>query len=112
MEKDIYLASFGYNKSGPPADTAVYDARHINNPHHFMGTKKTGRDREVREYVMHNSNAKKLVDDIVRDVLDGQKYVSVGCAWGHHRSVSVVEQVAINLKRLGHKSIIEHMELK
>lgn len=120
---NILLVSFGYNLSGSPDGYTIFDARGIQNPmRKFAGTRKTGLDKEVREYVIGTSKqAKRLVDDVVNEALRGLKegygqsgavFIAVGCSWGHHRSVSVVEEAALRLKKLGHKAEVRHLELE
>ena len=97
INHDIHIASFGFALRNPPEGFSVYDARIIKNPaKRYAGTGKTGLDEEVRDYVIGTSiEAQLLVARMARDILEnGVTMAAVGCAWGHHRSVSIAEAVA------------------
>ena len=110
---EMYLASFGWKIRLPPSGCRLFDARVIRNPMHRFGKRKTGLSPEVIEYVLGTSAAAQaLVRQVVHAALSGEQYIAVGCDWGHHRSVSVVEQAAQEIeRRTGQRPIIDHLEL-
>jgi UPF0042 nucleotide-binding protein len=106
------VVSFGY-KYGLPVDAdLVVDCRFLPNPHWIPELRPmTGRDPEVREYVLSQPGALDFVDhyaDVLKIVVDGyrregKRYVTlaVGCTGGKHRSVAMAEELAARLIALG-----------
>lgn len=106
----VNVVSFGY-KHGLPRDAdLVLDVRFLPNPHwvdHLRG--KTGRDEEVRRYVLDEPETgpflerlQALLDIVVPgSVREGKRYltIAVGCTGGRHRSVTIGEEVAAHLRR-------------
>lgn len=104
--RNIYVTilSFGF-KYGIPADSdLVFDVRFLPNPYYVEELRpKTGRDREVQDYVMKTGTAgtflEKLTDLIefslpyYVDEGKNQLVVSIGCTGGQHRSVTIAEQL-------------------
>jgi hypothetical protein len=109
----VNVGSFSY-KQGYPADESghgggfVFDCRAIPNPgRHLEYSEKTGRDREVIDYIERWPeaesfwrNVKELVDAQVQDYTRrGFTSLSVffGCTGGRHRSVYFAERLARHL---------------
>jgi aminoglycoside/choline kinase family phosphotransferase len=109
----VRVGSFSY-KQGYPADESghgggfVFDCRAIPNPgRHLEYSEKTGRDREVIEYIERWPetdsfwrNVRELVDAQVQDYTRrGFNALSVhfGCTGGRHRSVYFAEKLARHL---------------
>jgi UPF0042 nucleotide-binding protein len=101
----VTITSFGF-KYGVPTDAdMVADARFLPNPFWVPELRAhTGRDADVREYVLGQPGALEFVDryaDALRPVLAGYQRenkshatIAVGCTGGKHRSVAVVERLA------------------
>jgi RNase adapter protein RapZ len=104
----VNVLSFGY-KYGLPLDSdLVVDMRFLPNPHWIPELREhTGRDADVRDYVLSQKGAEEFLDryvDLLRLVgagyrREGKRYlaVSVGCTGGKHRSVAVSEELARRL---------------
>ena len=94
--------SFGF-KYGLPLDAdLVVDARFLPNPHWVPELRRsTGRDPEVRDYVLGQEDAGAFLDrytDVLRllspaPAREGKRYLTlaVGCTGGKHRSVAMAE---------------------
>lgn len=105
----IVVISFGY-KYGIPLDSdLVFDTRFLPNPFYIDRLRnKTGRSREVREYVLKSAETKKFlsrlyrfVDYLIPNFIDeGKSYLtlSVGCTGGKHRSVILTEKLREHFK--------------
>lgn len=101
----VTVTSFGF-KYGVPTDAdMVADARFLPNPFWVPELRPhTGRDADVRDYVLGQPGALEFVDryaDALRPVLAGYQRenkshatIAVGCTGGKHRSVAVVERLA------------------
>lgn len=101
----VTLTSFGF-KYGVPTDAdMVADARFLPNPYWVPELRPhTGKDPDVREYVLGQPGAMEFVDryaGALRPVLAGYQRenkshatIAVGCTGGKHRSVAVVERLA------------------
>lgn len=119
----VCLKSFGF-KHGLPSDSdIVIDVRFLCNPYFVESMKnKTGLDADVQEYVEQDpayteffTKLKDLVSFLIPQyVKEGKKYlvVSVGCTGGHHRSVTVVEKLAQELKKCDLAVNIRHKDIE
>lgn len=104
----IAVQSFGF-KYGLPIDCdLVADMRFLPNPYWIPELREhNGRDEEVRDYVLGQSDAREfldryvdLVDIIARGYLrEGKSYmtIGIGCTGGKHRSVAVTEELTRRL---------------
>ncbi|WP_067485838.1 RNase adapter RapZ [Actinomadura hibisca] len=116
------VVSFGY-KYGLPVDAdLVVDCRFLPNPHWVPELRpKTGRDADVRDYVLGQRGAKEFLDaytEVLRLLADGYEregkhYVTlaVGCTGGKHRSVAMAEQIAARLRDEGIEVQVAHRDL-
>ncbi len=109
MNKDynnlfVTILSFGF-KYGVPADCdLVFDVRFLPNPYYEPKLKKkTGNDKEVQEFVF-NSPVSEIFMDKLFDMVDflipnyieegkNQLVIGIGCTGGHHRSVTVANEL-------------------
>ncbi len=106
------VVSFGY-KYGLPVDAdLVVDCRFLPNPHWVPELRPmTGRDPEVRDYVLAQPGALDFLDryeELLAIVVEGyrregKRYLTlaVGCTGGKHRSVAMAEELATRLRALG-----------
>ncbi len=102
----VTFESFGF-KYGLPGDADfVFDARSLPNPYWEPGLRNlTGRDPEVIRFLESHTNVAALIADIegfIRARIPeyqasnrGYLTVAVGCTGGQHRSVYIVERLAV-----------------
>lgn len=107
----VTLMSFGF-KYGLPADAdIVADMRFLPNPYWTDGLRSlTGKDEEVREFVLAQEGAREFLDSYVSalsPVLAGYQrenkrhsIIAVGCTGGKHRSVVMVRELAERLAQV------------
>ncbi|MHA6782578.1 RNase adapter RapZ [Pseudonocardia saturnea] len=104
----VTLVSFGYKYGLPMDSDLVVDVRFLPNPFWIPELREhTGRDVDVRDYVLSQEGAMEFIDrylELLRLVgagyrREGKSYltVSVGCTGGKHRSVAVSEEIARRL---------------
>jgi UPF0042 nucleotide-binding protein len=104
----LSLMSFAYPKGLPREADLVFDARFLRNPHYDpILRSKTGMDQEVGAYIEADPDFAKfflciaeLVELVLpRFVQEGKKYatITIGCTGGRHRSVHLIEKLAIHL---------------
>ena len=109
---EVKVVSFGF-KNGIPIDAdMMFDVRCFPNPFYIPELKhKTGKEKEVQDYVMNNPEAKGYFDRIV-DMIEyiipvfrgegrNSLIIAVGCTGGHHRSVTFVEKLTTWLSNKG-----------
>ncbi len=119
----VTVLSFGY-KYGLPMDAdLVVDVRFLPNPHWIPELREfTGRDAEVRDYVLGQEGARDFLDQyhqLLRLISggyrrEGKRYltVAVGCTGGKHRSVAISEELARRLAEQDGLSVrVEHRDL-
>ena len=116
------ILSFGF-KFGIPVDADfVFDVRFLANPFWEEDLKKlTGLDKKVQDFVLKQDGAEnfsKTINELINVttpgyVREGKKYVTVaiGCTGGKHRSVTIAETVAQELKSNGAKVRVVHRDL-
>jgi RNase adapter protein RapZ len=116
------VLSFGF-KYGLPLDAdLVVDARFLPNPHWIPELRPhTGRDPEVRDYVLGQDGAQEFLDrysDVLRVLVpgyrrEGKRYLTlaVGCTGGKHRSVAIAEEFARRLTADGVAAVARHRDL-
>lgn len=104
----VTFVSFGYKYGLPMDSDLVVDVRFLPNPYWIPELRdRTGRDPEVRDYVLAQEGAEEFITrylDLLRLVgagfrREGKRYltVSVGCTGGKHRSVAIAEEMARRL---------------
>jgi UPF0042 nucleotide-binding protein len=104
----VTVLSFGY-KYGIPMDAdLVMDLRFLPNPFWIPELKDlTGRDADVRNYVLSQEGAEEFLDryhELLRLIgagyrREGKRYLTlaIGCTGGKHRSVAISEELARRL---------------
>ena len=116
------ILSFGF-KYGIPVDADfVFDVRFLANPFWEEDLKMlTGLEKKVQDFVLKQDGAEnfsKTINELINVttpgyVREGKKYVTVaiGCTGGKHRSVTIAEKVAQELKSNGAKVRVVHRDL-
>jgi RNase adapter protein RapZ len=116
------VLSFGF-KYGLPLDAdLVADVRFLPNPHWIPELRPhTGRDPDVRDYVLAQEGAGRFLD-VYAELLDlvgagyqreGKRYLTlaIGCTGGKHRSVAMAEEIAKRLVGDGVQTTVAHRDL-
>ncbi|MBR5152716.1 MAG: RNase adapter RapZ [Clostridia bacterium] len=118
----IHLVTFGF-KNGIPLDAdMVFDARFLPNPFYIPELRNhTGLETCVRDYVMEQPESLTFLDkltDLVEYLLpqyekEGkpQLVIAIGCTGGHHRSVSIAEELAKRLSKQKHSVTVTHRDI-
>lgn len=108
----INIVSFGF-KNGIPADAdLVFDVRFLPNPFYIDELKhKTGKDKEVQDYVMQFEESNTFLDKLedllaflVPNYVKEGKYqlvIGIGCTGGKHRSVTLAGELYKRMKGKG-----------
>ncbi len=119
----ITIMSFGF-KYGLPLDAdLVFDVRFIPNPFYIDELKhKTGKEKEVKEYVLRWDVTKKFLDKLFDLILflipnyaeegKGQLVIAIGCTGGKHRSVTIAEELFELIKNKGYRTSIFHRDIE
>ena len=118
----IEVMSFGF-KYGLPLDAdIVLDVRFLPNPFYVPELKHlTGNDAAVQEYVMKSPLAKKFyahLKSFLETAMTGYIHegkssltIAIGCTGGQHRSVTIANRVAADLKADGYQVNIHHRDV-
>ena len=95
----ITLMSFGYNKGMPASFDVMFDARGIINPAkggHYSHT--DGRDHDLQMEVIRDPKAKAIVRAVIGLAKKSPNArIAIGCRYGKHRSVAIVERIAVGM---------------
>lgn len=119
----INIVSFGFKYGIPKDADYVFDVRFLPNPFYINELKtKTGKDKDVYDYVMNSEGAESFVNNISKIFLDiiphfeqeGRKQIviAIGCTGGQHRSVSIARRLAQTLEDSTYNVILEHREIE
>ena len=121
----VTIMSFGF-KYGVPADCdLVFDVRFLPNPYYVPELKhKTGEQQEVRDFVLDSPVSREFLDKLIDKIkfliphyIDegkNQLVIGIGCTGGHHRSVTVANELYRQLNnvdakygiRISHRDIL------
>lgn len=121
----VTIMSFGF-KYGVPADCdLVFDVRFLPNPYYVPELKhKTGEQQEVRDFVLDSPISREFLDKLIDmikflipyyiDEGKNQLVIGIGCTGGHHRSVTVANELYRQLNnvdakygiRISHRDIL------
>lgn len=118
----INIMSFGYKNGMPVSADMVFDARFIPNPFYVKSLKNlTGNNKKVRDYVMKHDITQQFMDKIEDMIIqlipyymnEGKYSLSVcfGCTGGHHRSVTLANELQRRLSERGKRTTLEHRDL-
>jgi RNase adapter protein RapZ len=106
---NVVLVSFGF-KFGVPLDAdLMFDVRFLPNPYYVPEMKNcTGLDQQVADYVLGSevgteflARLTSFIEFLIPQFLQEPKtrvQVAIGCTGGRHRSVTLVEALARNIK--------------
>jgi UPF0042 nucleotide-binding protein len=108
----VTLLTFGFKHGLPAECDLVFDLRFLPNPYYVAGLKeKDGRDPDVQDYVLNQPEAARFISHFqeMTDFMlplyerEGKNYLTIGlgCTGGHHRSVSMAEELAGRLQTAG-----------
>ncbi|HJC50764.1 MAG TPA: RNase adapter RapZ [Candidatus Anaerostipes avistercoris] len=118
----IAVVSFGF-KFGIPADVdLVFDVRFLPNPYYDLSLRPlTGNDRPIQDFVMKYQESREFLDKLydmleflIPNYIREGKYnlvVGVGCTGGKHRSVTIANALAEELKKLPYSVKVEHRDI-
>ena len=118
----VFLTSFSYRRGVPRSSDLVFDVRFLVNPHYDeLLREKTGLDNSVGDFVSQDPSFAEFFENLTRLIepllprysSEGKSYltIAVGCTGGRHRSVYVVEKLAIWFEALGQRVQVLHREL-
>jgi UPF0042 nucleotide-binding protein len=107
----ISLVSFAYPRGLPRDADLVFDTRFLRNPHYDpMLRPGTGLDRDVAAFIEADPAFHPFLNKVTdllslllpRFVDEGKKYagIAIGCTGGRHRSVHVVQCLALRLTEI------------
>lgn len=119
----VHIMSFGF-KYGIPTDAdLVFDVRFMPNPFYVPELKEhTGLEACIRNYVMDSDISrdflKKLIEMIKFLVPQYKKegklrlVIAIGCTGGHHRSVTIAEELYGAVTMAGFNTMVSHRDIK
>lgn len=118
----INIVSFGF-KNGIPQDAdLVFDVRFLPNPFYVEELKNlTGLNKAVRDYVLGFKESTEFLDMLesmlrflIPNYIKEGKYqlvVAIGCTGGHHRSVTLAEQLFKRLQSGDYGITLTHRDV-
>lgn len=119
----LHLMSFGFRYGIPPEANFVLDVRFIPNPYFVKELKEgTGLDQDVSQYVLQQdasemilAHSKRLIDDVVplaKEEGKSSMTFAVGCTGGRHRSVALIEALAVTLRDQEIEALVTHRDVE
>ena len=118
----IVSCGTGHQDAPPWAADVIVDTTGLRNPSDGLAvrarlTQLTGLDQEVARYVMATPGARDLVRRhrhrivFLAEIGTARVEVLVYCYGGRHRSVAITEQLAADLRAIGHDVQVVHWHL-
>ncbi len=118
----ITVTTFGYKRGIPIDADMVFDMRFLPNPFYEENLREhTGREKEVKDYVLSFPRARIFLDKINELVNYVAPYyveqdkkqlvIAIGCTGGVHRSVVIAEEMYRVLSEQGHNVTLEHRDI-
>ncbi|NMA69003.1 MAG: RNase adapter RapZ [Desulfitobacterium sp.] len=117
----VSLVSFGFKYAIPLDVDLLIDVRFLPNPFYVSELRPlTGEDPQVQEYIFSNPIAQEFLERYINllefilpyYVKEGKRHlvIGVGCTGGQHRSVAIVEKLAIFLQDNNYNVSIKHRD--
>ena len=116
------IQSFGFKNGAPRDADMMFDVRFLPNPYwepELRGL--SGRDQAVANYLEASDEVEAMLQDTAAFLLrwipcferENRAYltVAVGCTGGRHRSVFVVERLALRLREQYPALLVRHRDL-
>ncbi len=114
---NVKLISFGYKNGIPEEATILLDARGIRNPGNIKHLRHLrGTDLAVQIQVLEHPIADRILAeakdnaDAAQENGDQELCLGIGCSFGRHRSVALVEILAERLTAAGHDVHVQHRD--
>jgi UPF0042 nucleotide-binding protein len=119
----LQLISFGYKYGVPLESDLVFDVRFMENPFYEPELRPlSGLTEPVRDFVLGQPVARRFLDfareffafAIPAYIAEGKTRltVAVGCTGGHHRSITIAEELATDFREHGYGPVsVWHREL-
>ncbi len=117
----VVINSFGFKHGMLLDGDLIFDVRFLPNPYYIQELKpKTGRDKDVKDYVLKWEQTIKFIDKLI-DMLEflvpyyinegkSQLIVGIGCTGGQHRSIAIAEELGRILSKNGYKVYVNHRD--
>lgn len=118
----VTLTSFGFKYGAPVDANIVWDVRFLPNPYFDLTLRHmTGLDSQIQDFVFEQPATEQFYlpfSDMIKSVLPSYKKegkrnltIALGCTGGKHRSVSLIERLAGDLRGSGEDVRIRHRDL-
>jgi len=118
----ISIVSFGFKHGLPTDSDMVFDVRFLPNPQYVESLRPfDGREPAVADYVLGSPLTQNFLRRLTgfleflipHFVVEGktQLVIAIGCTGGRHRSVTIAERLAANLRRKHHTVLVEHRDI-
>jgi RNase adapter protein RapZ len=119
----VTIVSFGFKRGLPMDADLVVDVRFLPNPHWIPELREhTGRDEDVRDYVLSQEGAGEFIDRYLELLAligagyrrEGKRYLTlaIGCTGGKHRSVAISEEMGRRLSETDGTTVrVTHRDL-
>lgn len=119
----VFIQSFGF-KYGIPLDSdMVFDVRFLPNPFYIEELRElSGLDAPVKDYILQFDQVHKFLEHIQKFFAfslplyqkEGKVRLTlaIGCTGGRHRSVGITEELAVILRSMGYRILIDHRDIK
>jgi UPF0042 nucleotide-binding protein len=118
----VTLTSFGFRYGTPVDANIVWDVRFLPNPYFDLTLRSmTGLDALIQTYVFDQPATLKFYDPFLEMIKSGlpsykkegkrNLTIALGCTGGKHRSVSLIERLANDLRGSGEDVRVRHRDL-
>jgi len=116
------VSSFGFKRGIPQDADYVADVRFLPNPNYVPELHDlTGKDEAIQKYLEQYKEFDEFlakaaamftfVASVYKNTGKAHLHIAIGCTGGRHRSVAICERLAEELKKQGHKVVINHRDI-
>ena len=118
----VEIVSFGYKYGVPANADLMFDVRFLNNPYYVPELRGlTGNDKAVYSYVFSDPASREFLDKaaelldflipLYRKESKQALVIAVGCTGGHHRSVTIANELTRLLSERGVNITLVHRDI-
>ena len=114
----IGLMSFGFKNGEPKDGEVIFDVRDLPNPFYIPELKNhTGLESCVRDYVMQFPQSQERLQLLQKEAeqriqKEESVVIAIGCTGGHHRSVTMVEELKDIFTDVGFPVSVLHRDIQ
>ena len=112
----LKLISFGARYGSPKEADVIISVKHFENPSKEARDNYTGTSKRLQKEIYAQPNFETYYSEVLEQIRElsstgDELVVGIGCEEGKHRSVAIVERLAMDLGKLFEEVEVEHRDI-